>query len=85
MELQQRLRSRTWYIMLAVWFVLIGLVTWGAFASFNVLSAAEAIGPGAGRFVFEAVVGFVLFFGLLVAPAVSASTISGSRSGGRSR
>jgi ABC-type transport system involved in multi-copper enzyme maturation permease subunit len=82
MELQQRLRSRTWYIMLAVWFVLIGLVTWGAFASFNVLSAAEAIGPGAGRFVFEAVVGFVLFFGLLVAPAVSASTISGSRSGG---
>jgi ABC-type transport system involved in multi-copper enzyme maturation permease subunit len=82
MELQQRLRSRTWYIMLAVWFVVIGLVTWGAFASFNVLSAEEPIGPGAGRFVFEAVVGFVLFFGLLVAPAVSASTISGSRSGG---
>lgn len=82
MELQQRLRSRAWYIMLAVWFVVIGLVTWGAFASFNVLSAEEPIGPGAGRFVFEAVVGFVLFFGLLVAPAVSASTISGSRAGG---
>ncbi|MCY1158622.1 MAG: transporter permease [Citricoccus sp.] len=82
MDVQQRLRSRTWYIMLAVWFVVIGLVTWGASASFNVLSAEEPIGPGAGRFVFEAVVGFVLFFGLLVAPAMSASTISGSRSGG---
>jgi ABC-type transport system involved in multi-copper enzyme maturation permease subunit len=68
--------------MLAVWFVVIGLVSWGAFASFNVLSAEEPTGPGAGRFVFEAVVGFVLAFGLLVAPAVSASSISGSRSGG---
>ncbi|MDI3329407.1 MAG: ABC transporter permease subunit [Micrococcus sp.] len=82
MELQQHLRSRAWYIMLAVWFVVIGLVTWGAFASFNVLSAEGPSGLRAGRYVFEAVVGFVLLFGLLVAPAMSASTISGSRAGG---
>lgn len=81
MELRQRLRTRSWYIMLAVWFVVIGLVTWGAVASFNAL-AGEDLFFGPGRFVFEAVVGFVLFFGLLVAPAMSASTVSGDRSGG---
>lgn len=81
MELRQRLRSRSWYIMLAVWFVVIGLVTWGAVASFNTL-AGEDLFFGPGRYVFEAVVGFVLFFGLLVAPAMSASTVSGDRAGG---
>ncbi|MEO9248131.1 ABC transporter permease [Citricoccus nitrophenolicus] len=81
MELRQRLRTRAWYIMLAVWFVVIGLVTWGAVASFNTLAGDEMFfGPG--RFVFEAMVGFVLFFGLLVAPAMSASTVSGDRAGG---
>lgn len=81
MELRQRLRTRSWYIMLAVWFVVIGLVTWGAVASFDTL-AGEDLFFGPGRFVFEAVVGFVLFFGLLVAPAMSASTVSGDRAGG---
>lgn len=81
MELRQRLRTRSWYVMLAVWFVVIGLVTWGSVASFNTLTGGELLfGPG--RYVFEAVVGFVLFFGLLVAPAMSASTVSGDRAGG---
>ncbi|QCU79028.1 ABC transporter permease [Citricoccus sp. SGAir0253] len=82
MDLRQRLRTRSWYVLLGAWFVVIGLVTWAAFASYNVLSGMEGIGGGAGRFVFEAVVGFVLGFGLLVAPAVSASGISGDRAGG---
>ncbi|REE04326.1 ABC-type transport system involved in multi-copper enzyme maturation permease subunit [Citricoccus muralis] len=81
MELRQRLRTRSWYIMLAVWFVVIGLVTWGAVASYNTL-AGDDLFFGPGRFVFEAVVGFVIFFGLLVAPAMSASTVSGDRAGG---
>ncbi|NUL46553.1 ABC transporter permease [Cellulosimicrobium funkei] len=81
MELRQRLRTRAWYIMLAVWFVVIGLVTWGAVASYNTL-AGDDLFFGPGRFVFEAMVGFVLFFGLLVAPAMSASTVSGDRAGG---
>ncbi|NUL45733.1 ABC transporter permease subunit [Cellulosimicrobium funkei] len=81
MELRQRLRTRSWYIMLAVWFVVIGLVTWGSVASYNTL-AGDDLFFGPGRFVFEAVVGFVLFFGLLVAPAMSASTVSGDRAGG---
>ncbi|GAA1128108.1 ABC transporter permease subunit [Citricoccus alkalitolerans] len=81
MELRQRLRTRSWYVMLAVWFVVIGLVTWGSVASYNTLAGDDLLfGPG--RFVFEAVVGFVLFFGLLVAPAMSASTVSGDRAGG---
>jgi ABC-type transport system involved in multi-copper enzyme maturation permease subunit len=80
MELRQRLRSRSWAVMLVVWFVVIGLVTWGAVASFTALSGEGGTGPG--RFVFEAVAGFVLFFGLLVAPALSASAVSGDRAGG---
>ncbi|WP_417233801.1 ABC transporter permease [Arthrobacter sp.] len=75
METRQRLRTRGWYILLAVWFVVIGLVA--ALAAF-----ATGAASGIGQMMFELVIAFVLFFGLLVAPALSANTVSGDRSAG---
>jgi ABC-type transport system involved in multi-copper enzyme maturation permease subunit len=87
LELRQRLRSRGWFILLGIWFVLIGFVTllsWsGANASreaSNVVMGSEP--SGAGPMIFEIVVSFVLMFGLLVAPALSANAVNGDRSGG---
>lgn len=75
MEMRQRLRSRGWYILLAVWFVVIGLV---ALLSWRVTASTESTGP----VLFDLMVGFVLFFGLLVAPALSANAVNGDRSSG---
>lgn len=88
LELKQRLRSRGWYIMLAIWFVLTGLVTWLTWGSWNASRAMQPdfegtmaeVGPGA--MIFEVVLAFVLLFALLVAPALSANAINGDRAGG---
>jgi len=75
LEMKQRLRSRGWYILLAVWFVVIGLVA--AFTAW--VTDQEA---AAGQVLFELMVAFVLFFGLLVAPALSANAVNGDRAAG---
>lgn len=88
MEIRQRLRSRGWYIMLAIWFGIIWLVTaltwtsWQAQESSRLVwdSGSSAVGPG--PLIFEVILAFVLLFGLLVAPAFSANAISGDRSAG---
>ncbi|AIY01997.1 hypothetical protein ART_2398 [Arthrobacter sp. PAMC 25486] len=91
MELRQRLRSRGWYIMLVIWFGLIWLVTaltwisWKAQSNYQtdfggIGQDAAVVGPG--PLIFEAVLAFVLLFGLLVAPAFSANAISGDRAAG---
>ncbi len=86
MELRQRLRSRGWYIMLAIWFALIWLVTaltwisWKAQSGYNFDAGFGRTSPG--PLIFEAVLAFVLLFGLLVAPAFSANAISGDRAAG---
>ncbi len=88
LELKQRLRSRGWYIMLAIWFLLTGLVTWLTWASWNASQAAQrAFGmppesSGPGSMIFEVVLAFVLLFALLVAPALSANAVNGDRAGG---
>ncbi|MCZ2404537.1 ABC transporter permease [Paenarthrobacter sp. Z7-10] len=87
LELRQRLRSRGWFILLGIWFVLIGFVTllsWsGANASREYSEVAGGSQPSsAGPMIFEIVVAFVLLFGLLVAPALSANAVNGDRSGG---
>ncbi|WP_240719899.1 hypothetical protein [Pseudarthrobacter sp. NamB4] len=90
LELKQRLRSRGWYIMLAIWFALTGVVTWLTWASWSAsLDAQRAYGgyipPEAsspGSMIFEVVLAFVLLFALLVAPALSANAITGDRAGG---
>lgn len=79
LETRQRLRTRSWYVMLAVWFVAIALVT--VLAALSVGSEPGA-NDGIGQVMFELVVGFVLLFGLLVAPALSANSITGDRAAG---
>ncbi len=75
LEMRQRLRSRAWYIMLAVWFVVIGAV-------FLLASATMGTYQDIGPVLFDLVVGFVLFFGLLVAPGLSANAVNGDRAAG---
>lgn len=75
LEMRQRLRARAWYIMLGVWFVVIGLV-------FLLASVTIAATFGSGAILFDLVVGFVLFFGLLVAPGLSANAVNGDRAAG---
>ncbi|XAS68593.1 ABC transporter permease subunit [Micrococcaceae bacterium Sec5.7] len=90
LELKQRMRSRGWYIMLGIWFVLTGIVTWLTWASWNASQEmqrgyaeyvpAQPAGPGS--MIFEVVLAFVLLFALLVAPALSANAVNGDRAGG---
>lgn len=88
MEMRQRLRSRGWYIMLAIWFVVIGLVTaltwWSWLAQRNAMQQwqSEDVLNQPGPLIFEIVLAFVLLFGLLVAPAFSANAVNGDRSAG---
>lgn len=91
LELKQRLRSRGWYIMLAVWLVLIALVTALTWAGWNAAMESRAVMPvpdgmpepeGPGSAIFEVVLAFVLLFALLVAPALSANAVNGDRAGG---
>ena len=76
LEMKQRLRSRGWYVLLAVWFVVIGLV-----AVLTAVNSASDVGPP-GSVLYELMVGFVLFFGLLLAPALSANAVNGDRAAG---
>ncbi|MBE0008233.1 MULTISPECIES: ABC transporter permease [unclassified Arthrobacter] len=75
LEMRQRLRARAWYIMLVIWFFVIGLV-------FLLASVTTAATEGSGAILFDLVVGFVLFFGLLVAPGLSANAVNGDRAAG---
>ncbi len=77
LEMKQRLRARSWYIMLAVWFVILGLVFVLAAVTTSSLTPDEG-----GPILFELVVGFVLMFGLLVAPGLSANAVNGDRAAG---
>ena len=91
MELRQRLRSRGWYVLLGLFFLLVGAVTLGALG-LRALSAGEMTGMSAadqeaalrtaGQWMFDGVLMFALTLALLVAPALAANAISGDRAGG---
>ena len=76
LEIRQRMRSRGWYVLLAVWFAVIGLV-----ATLTALSSSAEMEPQ-GPVLYELMVGFILFFGLLLAPALSANAVNGDRAAG---
>ncbi|WP_081710258.1 ABC transporter permease [Arthrobacter sp. 35W] len=86
LELRQRLRSRGWYIMLGIWLVVTGAVTFLSWAGWNSSQNYSYIvpdqNPGPGSLIFEIVLAFVLLFALLVAPAFSANAVNGDRSAG---
>lgn len=81
LELRQRLRSRTLLVLAIVWFCLIGMVTGAMWLWLSAMSGAY--GQGFDSYpLFSVIVYFVLLFGTLVAPAISAGSISAERSGG---
>ncbi|WP_427869245.1 ABC transporter permease [Leucobacter luti] len=81
LELMQRRRSRTLWVLGIVWFVIIGVVT---LLSWFVLRAIAGDSPSAVDTypMFSLIVYFVLLFGSLVAPAISAGSIGSDRTGG---
>lgn len=79
LELRQRLRSRALLVLAIVWFALIGLVTVLAWVTLTTLFGAYG-GAADGYPLFSLIVYFVLLFGTLVAPAISAGSIGAERS-----
>ncbi|MFC3298188.1 hypothetical protein FJV46_09540 [Arthrobacter agilis] len=75
LEMKQRLRGKGWYWMLGIWFVVIGFI-------FVLGTGVIGTMENQGGILFDLIVGFVLLFGLLVAPGLSANAINGDRAGG---
>lgn len=78
LELRQRVRTTSWYILLAVFVGLIFTVT--VLLSFA-LSGFGSDDNGAGG-IFSTIIYFVLLLGTLVAPALSGNAINGDRDAG---
>lgn len=78
LELQQRIRSTAWIVLVSVVFVLVGLVTallWASLAAFGT-DASDSAG------VYSTIIFFVLLVGTLVTPAISGAAINGDREAG---
>lgn len=91
MELRQRLRSRGWFALLGVFFLVVGAVTLGALGLHaSTLGEMQGVSDAqretslrmAGQWLFDGVLMFVLTLSLLVSPALAANAISGDRAGG---
>ncbi|MBH0053095.1 ABC transporter permease [Salinibacterium sp. SWN139] len=78
LELRQRVRTRSWYILLAVFVALIFIVT--VLLSFALYGFGSVDNGAAG--VYSTVIYFVLLLGTLVAPALSGNAINGDRDAG---
>ena len=78
LELRQRLRSRALLVLAIVWFCVIGLVTVLAWTTLTALFGAYGSAAD-GYPLFSLIVYFVLLFGTLVAPAISAGSIGAER------
>ncbi|TKV27353.1 hypothetical protein FDK12_11630 [Arthrobacter sp. NamB2] len=75
LEMKQRLRGKGWYWMLGTWFVVIAFI-------FVLATGLLGTTDNEGGILFDLIVGFVLFFGLLVSPGLSANAVNGDRAGG---
>lgn len=78
LELQQRIRSTAWVVLVSVVFVLVGVVTallWASLAAFGT-AARDSAG------VYSTIIFFVLLVGTLVTPAISGAAINGDREAG---
>jgi ABC-type transport system involved in multi-copper enzyme maturation permease subunit len=75
LELRQRVRGVAWYVLLGVFFVIVGLVTVLLWFATNAL---ESGGGG----MFSTIIFFVLLLGSLVSPALSGNAINGDRDSG---
>jgi ABC-type transport system involved in multi-copper enzyme maturation permease subunit len=77
LELRQRVRSTRWAISLVVWALSIGGLT----ALIRVTLFDDGT-TSAGREMFAVIVFLVLFLGMLVSPALSATSVNGDRTAG---
>lgn len=75
LELQQRMRGAAWYALLAVFVVVVLLVT-----VFTTIATWESDAPGA--VLYSLIVYFALLLGTLVVPALSGNAINGDREAG---
>lgn len=78
LETKQRLRAKGWYWMLGIWFVVIAFI----FVLAHAVLGGENGTTNEGGILFDLIVGFVLLFGLLVSPGLSANAVNGDRAGG---
>ncbi len=74
-ELQQRVRGKAWYVLLAVYAAVILIVT--VFTYIATVSTESA-----GAVLYSAIIYFVLLLGSLVTPALSGNAINGDRENG---
>ncbi|WP_290803311.1 ABC transporter permease [Herbiconiux sp.] len=74
LELKQRVRGVAWYVILGIFFVLVGLVTIGGWV-------ITGFGHSSGV-LFSSIVYFVLLLASLISPALSGNAINGEREGG---
>lgn len=77
LELLQRVRTASWYILLGVFAVLLLGVTALAFLSYGGIGAGTGEASGAG--IYSIVVYFTLLLVLLVSPTLSGNSINGDR------
>jgi ABC-2 type transport system permease protein len=76
LELQQRVRGKSWYILIGIFVALVALVTLALW------TGIQAFGGDVGGGVFSTVIYFVLLLGTLVTPALSGNAINGDRDAG---
>ncbi len=75
LELRQRVRSSRWQLMLGLFFVTVAVIS-------GLTMLAAGFDQDSGRFIFGAVAFLVLTLGLLVAPALSSTSVNGDRAAG---
>lgn len=76
LELRQRVRGTSWYVLIGVFVALVATVTIMLWFGIN------AFGGDVGGGVFSTVIYFVLLLGTLVTPALSGNAINGDRDAG---
>lgn len=80
LELRQRVRSSRWIISLVIWMVVIGGLTALIQATLEPLDDGDD--ASAGATMFGVIVFLVLSLGMLVSPALSATSVNGDRAAG---
>lgn len=76
LELRQRVRAKSWYILLGVYVAIVAAI------SILLLVALPAFGWAGGGGVLSTIVYFVLLLGTLVTPALSGNAVNGDRAEG---
>lgn len=87
LELQRRLRGAAWYVLLAVWFLLIGGISFAVWrVSIAATSTTDAfslqLDPTTGQWLFSTILLLTLGMSLVVVPAIAGSSINGDRESG---